>query len=178
MHIHPVTPYRTDRNLGKAYNDAFALIGEDDYLLITDYDVLYLLPDTINKCYEYVKEYPYADMFVCWGNRTYPTNAQLYRGKFNESADIREHILIAKEAAKDIPKATRIERTISGFLMLIPKRTWNRVKFVEDLKCLGVDSLFSQKLVDLDMTIYRMDGIYVWHTYRLEGGINNKKHLL
>jgi GT2 family glycosyltransferase len=178
MHIHPVTPYREDRNLGKAYNDAFALIPDEDYLLITDYDVLLLLPDTIRHCYTYAKAYPNADMFVCWANRTFHTNEQLYQQKVNENVDIRQHIAIAKDCARGVPVVTKINRTISGFLMLIPKRTWNEFKFVEDLKCLGVDTIYSQRLVDAGRTILRMDGIYVWHTYRLEHGTQDKSHLL
>ena len=178
MRIHAVTPYRDDRNLGKAYNEAFQLIPDDDYLLITDYDVLFLLPDTIRHCYQYVKQYPEADMFVCVTNRTYATNAQRYNDEVSENDSIRHHIQVARKCAEKIPQATQLYRTISGFLMLIPKRTWNRVKFTEDLKCLGVDSLFSQELINRRMKILRMDGIYVWHTYRLATNVHDKDHLL
>lgn len=177
MHIHQCTPYREDRNLGKAYNDAFSLIPDEDYLCITDYDVLLLLPDTIRHLYAYVNAYPDADMFVCYANRTFATNAQIY-GQVSEDADIRNHIKIAKETAKKIPAVTEIKQNVSGFLMLIPKRTWNEIKFTEDMKCLGVDTLFSQKMLNAGKKILRMDGVYVWHTYRLENGVHDKSHLV
>lgn len=178
MHIHVTIPYREDRNLGKAYNDAFRIIPDEDYLLITDYDVLFLLPDTIRHCYQYVRARPDADMFVCWANRTFHSNEQLLNKTVNQDDQIRTHISIAHRIAELVPQVTPIRRTISGFVMLIPKRTWNEFKFVEDLKCLGVDTLYSQRLVDAGRTILRMDGIYVWHTYRLENGTQDKNHLL
>ncbi len=178
MHIHSVTPYRTDRNLGKAYNDAFALIGEEDWLCITDYDVLVLLPDTLKHLYEYVTLFPDAGMFCCWANRTFPTNKQLYNGVVNDDTNILNHIKIAKECYVDLYKLTEVNQSISGFLMLISKKTWNEIKFTEDLKCLGVDTLFSNKLLSAGKKIYRMDGIYVWHTYRLENGVKDKTHLI
>lgn len=183
MNLHVTTPFRIDRNLGKAYNDTFRLIGDDDWLCITDYDVLFLLPDTINNLYGYIERYPEADMFVSWANRTFHSNQQLYGGPVATSFHIphddviSNQIKIAREAQRDLYKVTRIQRTISGFLMVIPKRTWNEIKFVEDLKCLGVDSVFSQRMVDAGKTIYRMDGVYVWHTYRLENGVKYKSHL-
>lgn len=171
-------PYREDRNLGRAYNEAFSLIGEDDYLIVTDYDVLYLLPDQLKHITEYTRHYPECDLFVCWANRTFEQNSQIYNGKINENADMRKHLQIAKSVYKNLYNVTRVYQDISGFLMVIPKRTWNEIKFTEDLKCLGVDTLFSQRLLAANKIIYRMDGIYVWHTYRLMDGIKNKLHLL
>jgi|SRR6185437_4602566 len=171
-------PYREDRNLGKAYNDAFKLIGDDDYLIITDYDVLYLLPDQIKHITEYCNRFPDGDLFVSWANRTFVPNAQIYSGKLDEEADIRKHLATAQECYKNLYNVTRIRENISGFLMAIPKRTWNEIPFTEDLKCLGVDTIFSQKLLSADKIIYRMDGIYIWHTYRLLNGVKNKSHLL
>lgn len=169
-------PYREDKNLGKAYNEAFGLIGDDDYLLITDYDVLFLLPEQMTYIQEYSNRFP-ADLFVCYTNRIFAGGPQIYRS-INEDADIRKHISIAKDCTKDLYNVTRIHENISGFLMLIPKRTWNEIKFTEDKKCLGVDTQFSQDLLKENRTILRMEGIYVWHTYRLENGIKNKTHLL
>ena len=182
--IHCVTPYRTDRNLGKAYNDTFRLIGEDDWLCITDYDVLFPLPDTLSHIHKYVELFPEAGMFVCYANRTYHSNAQLYGGPVNSPTDVNpdpniiNHLKLSREAAKQLYEVTPIERSISGFLMVISKKVWNEIKFAEDLKCLGVDTLYSNKVLQSGRQILRMNGIYVWHTYRLEHGIQDKSHLL
>lgn len=175
--IHCMIPYRNDRNLGKAYNDAFKLIADDDWLCITDYDVLFLQPDTIKLMNDYVEQFKDADMFVCYANRTYPTNAQNYNG-VSDNANLLYHIELAKNIALKPLSVTKVEQNVSGFLMLIPKRIWNEIKFTEDLKCLGVDTLFSQRMLNAKKTIYRMNTVYVWHTYRLDRGITNKDHLL
>lgn len=177
MHLHTVIPYREDRNLGKAYNDTFTLIPDEDWLCITDYDVLMLLPDTIRQLYKYIEQFPDADMFICWANRTFATNAQIYNGAVNDDSDIRNHIKIAKELSQQPISVTQIFQNVSGFLMLIPKRTWLQIKFVEDLKCLGVDTMFSQAMLAANKKIYRMNSIYVFHTYRLENGVQDKTHL-
>lgn len=178
------TPYRQDRNLGLAYNQAFGLIQDEDWLIITDYDVLLLLPDQISHIHEYINRYPEAGMFVCWGNRTYHSNAQLYGGpvptpeQVNKDDYIIRNIEIAKKCYANLYKVTEVKQNISGFLMAIPKRTWNEIKFTEDLKCLGVDTLFSQRMLNAGKKILRMDGIFVFHTYRIEKNIRDKTHLL
>ena len=175
--IHYVTPYRKDRNLGKAYNDTFKLIGDDDWLCITDYDVLALLPTTLSLLEDYADNYPEADMFVCYANRTYPTNQQIYN-QVSDNDSIKHHMDIAAELAKQPMSVTRVTQNVSGFLMLIPKRIWNEIKFVEDLKCLGVDTMFSRAMHAANKVIYRMNTVYVFHIYRLEKGLQNKDHLL
>ncbi|HVZ97971.1 MAG TPA: hypothetical protein VG847_13910 [Chitinophagaceae bacterium] len=173
------SPYRTDRNLGKAYNEALALMNEgDEAMILMDYDVLILLPDQLFHIHEYVRLYPEGDMFVCWGSRTFPGNAQLYKDKVSTDPNINNHISIARDCYKHLYNVTPVKQDISGFLMVIRRRLFREIKFAEDLKCLGVDTLFSRKALDAGKIIYRMDGIYVWHTYRLEKGINDKKHLV
>lgn len=167
-------PYREDKNLGKAYNEAFDLIGDDDYLLITDYDVLFLLPETISHITEYTRRFQ-ADLFVCYTNRIYPHGPQIYRG-LNEDSDIKNHIQISKDCTRNLYYVTRLQENISGFLMVIPKSTWNEIKFKED-KCLGIDTQFSKDLLNAGKIILRMEGVYVWHTYRLHD-IKDKTHLL
>lgn len=178
------TPYRQDRNLGRAYNEAFEKMNEEDWLIITDYDVLLLLPDQISHIHEYIYQFTGADMFVCWSNRTYHSNAQLYGGPVptpemvSKDDYIVNHIKTAKYCYKDLYKVTEVKQNVSGFLMAIPKRTWNEIKFTEDLKCLGVDTLFSQRMLNAGKKILRMDGIFVFHTYRIDKDIRDKAHLL
>lgn len=171
-------PYRGDKDLGRSYNECFNLIGDDDYLLITDYDVLILLPEQINHIKKYAELHPEGDLFVCYTNRIHESGPQIYNGAINPDPDIKNHIAIADQLTSHLYKVTRLYENISGFLMLIPKRTWDEIKFKEGIKCLGVDTKFSQDLLKANKIIYRMEGIYVWHTYRLINGIKDKSHLL
>lgn len=179
MKLHVCTPYRTDRNLGLAYNEVMQSLGDDDWAILTDYDILFLLPDTIKHLHEYPARYPDAAVFTCFANRSHVNSkAQLLGGIVSDNTDIRYHIEKAKYQTKFLYEATEINTHISGFLMMVSKKTWNEVPFVEDMKCLGVDTLFSKKLLERNKKIYRMDGIYVFHIYRLLNGVKNKEHLL
>ena len=59
---------------------------------------------------------------------------------------------------------------------VISKKVWNEIRFKEGL--LGVDWDFSQKVLDKGYPIYIMQGLYVFHLYRLgNGGVGYTKHL-
>jgi GT2 family glycosyltransferase len=177
--IHVCTPYDVGRNLGKAYNSVMRTMGDDDWVVLTDYDILFLLPDTIKHLHEYPLRYPDAAIFTCFANRSHANSKnQLLGGIVSDNTDILYHIEKAKYQTKFLYEATEIKTHVSGFLMMVSKRTWNEIKFVEDLLCLGVDTVFSKRLLERGKKIYRMDGVYVFHIYRLLNGVKNKEHLL
>jgi GT2 family glycosyltransferase len=176
--IHVKIPYSEDKNLGKAYNLAFEDVEERDWVCLIDHDVMFLTPDTISMMHEYTRSYPETGIFTCFTNRIHPLSAdQLLGGKLSENTDIKYHIQKAEEQKRYGVKVTPINHIISGFLMLVSKRTWREIKFPEHGKCLGVDNEFSQQILDARKKIYRMDGVYVWHTYRVMNGIKHKEHL-
>jgi GT2 family glycosyltransferase len=177
--IHVCTPYDVGRNLGKAYNSVMRTMGENDWAVLTDYDILFLLPDTIKHLHEYPLRYPDAAIFTCFANRSHANSKnQLLGGIVSDNTDILYHIDKAKYQTKFLYEATEIKTHVSGFLMMVSKRTWNEIKFVEDLLCLGVDTHFSKRLIEKGKKMYRCDGIYVWHTYRLMTNVKDKSHLL
>lgn len=178
MTIHVTAPFSREKNLGRAYNEAFAGAGEDDWLCLIDHDVMFLTPTQINRLYEYAEKYPEAGIFTCFASRIHPLAPDQLFGNFpSEDPDIRNHIAIAEKQLEIGAKITRLDHVISGFVMMICKKTWLTIPFTEEMLCLGVDNDFSQKVLDAGMPIYRMDSIYVWHTYRLTQGITNKSHL-
>lgn len=177
--IHVCTPYRLDKNLGKAYNDEFKKIGNDDWVCMHDWDVKFLLSESISHLYGYVERFPKADVFTCFANRSHANSTQqLLGGKVSDNADMYHHLNLAIRQKEFLYQATEITGNISGFLMLISKRLWKEIKFTEDMKCLGVDTWFSKCLRENGKKVLRMDGIYIWHTYRLLNGVRNKQHLL
>lgn len=176
--IHVCTPFDRQKNLGRAYNEAFRRCPDGDWLCVIDRDVMFLTPDAIEIMYQYVEQFPNAGMFTCFTNRIHPlAKDQLYLGAPSDNADVRHWEYIARTQAKSKMKVTEINRHISGFLMLIPKTTWDKVKFFETGQALGVDNQFSGDVLAAGMSIYRMDRLIVWHSYRLEN-IRDKSHLL
>jgi GT2 family glycosyltransferase len=182
MKVHIVKPYSIEKNLGKAYNEAMALIPDGDWACLMDYDTMFLTPDCgqiLHKHADFADHnYESNVLFTCLTNRIHPLACdQLYKGKVSEDTNILNHIKIAEELRED-EYSTRIYHPISGFLMMVSKSLWEKIKFSEDRKCLGVDNDFSQRVLDNDYYIARMDNLYVWHTYRLKNGIKDKTHLI
>lgn len=174
--INFISPYRTDKNLGKAYNEAMSIIPDGDWACITDYDVLALTSDFGRILEEYTKKYPYAGILTCFTNRIGDPQQQLNGIDDNDS--ILHHIKIAERQKENLFDVTELHAPISGFLMLIKKETWNSINFSETGKCLGVDNDFSIRVYNAGLGIYRMNSVYVWHTYRLSNGIKDKNHLI
>ena len=179
MNVHIISPYRTDKNLGKAYNEAMRLIPDDDWACIKDIDTCFLTPDAGNIMHEYILRFPEAALFTCFTNRVSQlSNMQLLTGMISEVSDMRIHARYAEQQKRKLYRATVIEGTISGMLMLISKKQWLEMPFIENDACLGVDTEYSRRLHANGKTILRMDGLYIFHFYRLLTGVNNKKHLV
>lgn len=175
--IHIRIPFALDKDLGKAYNEACKDIPEGDYILLMDYDVLILTPETIQQLYKYIKLYPAAALLTCYTQRT-ANKFQLYPAGMTEVATLTYHIQIARKLERYKPQIRETLEPISGFFMLFSKAWWNKVKFPEGGKCLGVDTEFSRNILAAGGRILCMDTVYVWHTYRLMEGMNYKLHLL
>lgn len=179
MKVHIIKPYSIEKNLGKAYNEAMALIPDGDWACIMDYDTMLLTPDCGHVLHEYVMKYDFAGVFTCFTNRIHPlASNQLLDGQISDNVCMDYHIERAYNQKRMLFQVTPIERPISGFLMMISKQTWNECKFSETGKCLGVDNDFSANILERGKRILRMDGLYVWHTYRLKNGIKDKTHLI
>ena len=179
MKVYFISPFATDKNLGQAYNQSIALISENDWICLMDQDAMFLTPDAGQIIHEYVKRNNVEALFTCWTNRIHPlAQGQLYNNEVSVNSDIKHHIKIAENQKKELYSLTQIHCNISGFLMLISKRLWNKYKFSENGQCLGIDTEYSKCMRENNIPIYRMEGLYVWHTYRLMNGITDKRHLL
>lgn len=178
MNVHICIPYRVDKNLGKAYNEAMARIPEGDAACFIDYDVQLLTPDAGAIINEYANRNPGA-LLTCYTNRISPlSHRQLLEGFVSEDPDIRNHIKLAEVQRNQLYQVTQIIRDISGFLMVIPRALWEKHQFDESSKCLGVDTHYGRKIRSAGEKILRMNGLYVFHAYRLLTGITYKAHLV
>lgn len=179
MKVHIIKPYSIEKNLGKAYNESMRLIPEDDWACLMDYDTMFLTPDCGQILHEYVMKYDFAGLFTCFTNRIHPmATSQLLDGLLSENYNVDYHIERAYNQKRKLFTVTDIKREISGFLMMISKQTWNEIKFQESGKCLGVDNDFSLRVLGAGKHILRMDGLYIFHQYRMKNGIKDKTHLI
>lgn len=175
--IHVKTPYRVDKNLGKAYNDAFEQVSDDDWIVLRDHDTLFLTHDAIKIIGGYTALLPDAGLLTCYTNRIHHlAKEQLIDGTPSENDSVRYWQVRAEKQREKAYSATEITREVSGFLMVVCKRTWRKHKFIEQPSPLGVDNDFCWRILSAGLKIYRMDAVLVWHSYRLND-ITDKSHL-
>jgi GT2 family glycosyltransferase len=175
--IYYFTPYDLDKNLGAAYNHYMSLIKNDeDWACFLDADAMFLTPDFGTQIHSIVSKYPDTGMFVAVTNRV-GTTRQRYKGIVSEDPDIKHHRVIAMKLQKQFYDTVEdFNMRASGFLMLVQKKTWKKIKFTDGL--LGVDYAFSNDLLYSGRKILLMKGVYMLHYYRFLEGRFFKDHLL
>lgn len=167
--IHYIQPFRTDKNIGKAINDAIQNLQYDpeDWIVLTDHDTLWLLSDSKAQV-ERILAATNFDILGCMTNRI-RSPEQLINGKFIENDSIRDHIVLAekcRENAGDYVKEAH--NAIAAFMICFRVSVWTRVGgFVENV--LTFDSEFCrQARLICQAKVGIMCGVYVWHSYRLD----------
>lgn len=159
-----------------------ALLPENSHACFRDGDTCWLTPDYGVHLAEYVRQYPDA-ILTCFTNRINEKAEQQAIGNRNHS-DMKDMITLAETFKQNLYKVTNLHGFVSGFCMVVPKTVWNKVKFTETQaysdrgphNLLGVDNDFTNRVRAAGVPVLRMDGLYIWHTYRLLD--NSKNHLL
>jgi len=180
-------PYSTEKNLGKAYNDAFRNTSDEvTHICFRDGDTCWLTPDYGVHLAEYVRLYPNA-VLTCWTNRiNEKAEQQINIGGVRDEVDFTTHLKYADARKKDLYKVTPLHGFVSGFCMVVPKSVWNKHKFAEvqvyedrgPHNLLGVDNDFTNRVRAAGVPVLRMDGLYMFHIYRMLQGDHDKTHLL
>lgn len=162
-----MTPYAADMNVGRAYNQAMALLPEDGWACLMDHDVMF-------TTYEWHLQLEAAIAADPRGSFTGVTNRihcpwQQAREAGTENHDVRHHRRVGAERAKnrDLLDVTGCVGW-GGLLMLISKESWLAAGgFVDGLLC--VDHQMHFKLRDAGRKIYLIEGLYMYHYKRALG---------
>lgn len=178
MKLHIIEPYRIDKDLGKAYNEAMSMVPDGDAVCLKDIDTCFLAPEQPARINDYINAFPFS-VFTCFTNRVSTLSVpQLLKGAPDESTDIRLHLERARFQLELGHRYTPISgRDISGFLLVLTKELWKQYPFPETGKALGVDTIWNREIRKAGVEILRMDSIYVFHVYRLINGILDRSHL-
>jgi GT2 family glycosyltransferase len=158
--IYHNSPQRSDKNIGRAYNDFMELLKPEDYAAFTDLDTCFLTREQPNFIEQAISEYPDTGMFVCYTNRLGNQDQLLNIKDYN--TDIAYHVRIAKEQ-QELPFSVRpLKGLPGGMLMVIKKATWEKVgRFVDGF--LGVDNNYGFRLLHNGYKILLIENLYIFH---------------
>lgn len=173
MRIHYLTPYSIEKNIGKAYNEACALIPNGDWICLRDGDTMFLTPEWGEHIYSIAKqaEHDGISLVGCITNRLSTSSKQLEPGMYNIH-DIKEHVPIAKRLRQEHGSViTPVNYVVSGMFMLMPKETWAMAPFKENT--VHFDSIFSNDIARAGGKLGIAKGLYIYHGYRL---FSTQKH--
>lgn len=186
MKIHYIQPFSVEKNIGGAINNAIAEImsvqlaqEHDSWIVLTDHDMLWLLPDSKTQVEAILHETDY-DILGCMTNRI-RSKEQLYGGVFSEDDRIREHIRIAQVCRDNAGNLVKpANGPVAAFMMCFKYTIWHNVNnFVENV--INFDKQFcdeARRICNAKVGI--MQGVYVWHSYRLwsKNARQDHSHLL
>lgn len=159
-------PFDTEKNIGRSHNRHCAIVPHnDDWICVTDSDVLFLLPDTKRQIEDIIRKHGNDyQVFGCLTNRIAGSHQQ-YDG-FESNTDIMFHKAIALKCQNE--RYDQIEETdvnIAGFLMVFQKKIWEAYRFSDN--SIRFDSEFTDKVKAAGGRLAVMHGVYVFHDYRL-----------
>lgn len=171
--IHTYIPYNLDGNLGKAYNDFMQLVNEEDWVCFLDHDAMFTNREWYNDLQLFTeKNY---DLITGVTNRIANPEQKV-------NVDVNNHdINYHRKVSVDLRSIYGVDITdpkylISGVVMLVSKKTWNKVKFREGF--LGVDNAFHKDLIDNNLKVGIARGLYVYHYYGADGkGSHNQTEI-
>lgn len=168
MKVHYISPYRTDKNIGKAINDAIVQLNpdDDDWIVHVDQDVCFLRPDSKKQIEEILSTTDYRLLGAMTNRLT--GKHQLYNGKISDNDSIRYHGNIATELHnKYYGQVERIYRNpIAGMLMCFRYCDWRSIGGFKENN-IWFDSKFSDDFITKGCNLGVMKGVYVFHLYRL-----------
>lgn len=181
MSVHIRIPYSLTKNIGEQYNKEFATCSDGDALAFLDGDMMFCTPDFGHILQEYHELYP-NDVLTCYVNRTHPLSKEQQHPM--NLIDVMECIKIAMSIRND-RTVTPVTGVVSMLLQVIPKSVWQRFPFIEHNKyrpgetnMLGCDSEWTNRIRANGVRILIMNGMFMYHQYRLLSAGQNKEHLL
>lgn len=169
--------YSFDGDLGKAYNDHMKLLpNNNDWAIFTDSDVL-LWGDFGHHIEEVIKAHDNIGIITCICNRIGNMHGYQIHNKISDDPNIINHYKISDSINySKRGKVTELTKFISGMVMVINKQAWEDVGGFPE-KTNKVDNRFSSKILRAGYRILQMDGLYVFHYYRLHKDSKDTSHL-
>lgn len=180
MKIHYIQPFDVNSppNIGGAINAAIEQLNPapEDWIVNMDYDLLWLLPDSKKQLSEILLSTDFqilAPVMNRLGN-----DYQLVERAFYNT-DMMWHINTA-ESRSDLLWGTVTPFTggpLAAACLCFQYRAWVALGGFDE-NSLAFDTQFCIRAERSGMKMGIMEGIYVWHSYRISKNINDINHLI
>lgn len=175
--IHYIQPYRSDKSIGLAINNAIKQLNasNEDWICLLDHDVLWLLPDSKAQLEEVLYETKF-DILGPLTNRL-GSNTQLVRDAFDKT-DIMYHLNLATDlSAAYWGETLPTNETLAAFCLCFRVSTWKSLGGFQE-NSLQFDWMFSEMAKKMGFKLGIMTGIYMLHLYRMGRSKDDYSHLI
>lgn len=175
--IHYISPYRKDKDIGRAINNAIEDLSTEpnDWIVHMDHDAMFLLPDSKAQL-ETILNSTDFDILGPVTNRL-GTIGQTMHGMFEER-DMLKHVQLAQKVSdKKYGLVTKFERHLAAFCMCFKAVAWRDLGGFEE-NVLDFDVRFCKKAKEQGLKLGIMPGLYVFHLYRMGKDVNDYSHLI
>lgn len=166
--IHTFIPYSIEGNLVEAYEKCMRLIKDDDWALFLDYDVMFTHRNWYALLDKATKRHPEIGIFTCYTNRI-RTEFQRVPKIDRDNHNMIYHMNFGKnlyEKNKDSITIFSKEEDLGGFVILIKKSVWNKIKPLEKKGIENIDIEIGRRCHIREIKIARLDGLYAYHWRR------------
>lgn len=165
--IYYIQSYDLEANIGRAYNMHIKHLPDDAWIVISDHDSNFLIPDFGKQLHDIIEKHgkEYA-LFGCVTNRLRGLH-QLHNNEFSSNFDMKHHFKIACDLFRDRYAAVEETTGVAGVMLMFSKQTWAKVGgFRErDIAC---DTAFNKAIFKAGIgKIGLMKGVYLYHNYRI-----------
>ena len=176
--VHHYIPWDSNKNIGVSYNKILNLVDDDDWVCFLDGDAVHTSSFFGKRIEDVIVNNSNFSMFTCVTNRI-GCPYQIAQGVNQLTDDQRYHRDFGENtwnAHKTIVLDITNLQLLSGVLILINKKAWQKVGGFKETGMLGVDNDIHVKFKNAGLRVGLMKGIYVQHWYR-GGNIKNINHL-
>jgi hypothetical protein len=166
MKLLAMTPFATDMNLGRAYNEAIELLPDDGWAVMLDHDAMWTTRTWHAQFAEAITRMPDAGAFVAMSNRIAPPWQQIGD---RENHDMAQHRRFGTERLK-VRTLLDVTETkgFGGVAFAVSKRAWRLAGGAAD-GMLCVDHSIHFGLRAAGLRVWLIEGLYVYHWRRAHG---------
>lgn len=164
--IRCIQPWSSVKNIGKANNEAIAELPDDCWVVLTDGDSCWVLPDWGAKIEKVTQDYgDKYDLIGCVTNRLGGLH-QCYNNEFDTEVNGYKQWDIANESWDKYGSLVEDAPGVAGVCLIFKKSTWKKVGGFKEYTITS-DIEFNKAVRKLGGNIGLAKGLYRMHLYRI-----------